>query len=238
MRKAEALVQKLVTETSFDATGALIPEGQIGMFDPARLTGKEPHLFDVTKDRQPVVVEQSALAPTGPNPQTPQQIPPDAVQTAAGVYARPGVILKGEVTRDADQRLADRVQEGDTSEGDLQEELAELRKETAQLRAELEKERQTRETEQRSAIARVATTPSASSMLDDETAPARTASTPDDNDALVAGTVAEVTDGIDQKSDDEIAALRKAEQDREKPRAGVLKALDAEEARRKEQSKG
>lgn len=52
--------------------------------------------------------------------------------------------------------------------------------------------------------------------------------THNDDDALVAGTVAEVTADLGGKTDDELAALRAAEIDREQPRKGVIKAIDAE----------
>lgn len=53
-----------------------------------------------------------------------------------------------------------------------------------------------------------------------------------DDDNLVAGNVSEVTAGLDKKSDEELAQLRAAEEDREKPRSGVLSAIDKEIASR------
>lgn len=50
------------------------------------------------------VVEVSAIAPTGPNPQNPQQIPPGTVQTSAG-YIENGARLVGEVTLPEKQRI-------------------------------------------------------------------------------------------------------------------------------------
>jgi hypothetical protein len=50
------------------------------------------------------VVEVSAIAPTGPNPQLPQQIPTDAVQTPTG-YEQAGATLVGEVTLPEKQRI-------------------------------------------------------------------------------------------------------------------------------------
>ncbi len=50
------------------------------------------------------VVEVSAIAPTGPNPQNPQQIAPDTVQTEAG-YVQNGARLVGEVTLPEKQRI-------------------------------------------------------------------------------------------------------------------------------------
>lgn len=48
-----------------------------------------------------------------------------------------------------------------------------------------------------------------------------------DND-LVEGTVADVTADLGSKTDDQLAAIEAQEKDREKPRSGVLKAIEAE----------
>ena len=50
------------------------------------------------------VVEVAAIAPTGPNPKNPQQIPHDAVQTPSG-YEQAGATLVGEVTMPEKQRI-------------------------------------------------------------------------------------------------------------------------------------
>ena len=50
------------------------------------------------------VVQISAIAPTGPNPQNPQQIAPGTVQTEAG-YVQDGARLVGEVTVPEKQRF-------------------------------------------------------------------------------------------------------------------------------------
>lgn len=108
---AKELVQKLVSEASFDARGVLVPAGQIGMFDPDKLVneaGKEAaHLHDVG-DFVPAVVEIAPIAPTGPNPTQPQQIPPGAVQGPGGEYMIPGKQLVGEVTHPKEERIDDR----------------------------------------------------------------------------------------------------------------------------------
>lgn len=222
------LVQKLVTEDSFDATGSFVPAGRIGAFDPETLTGKEPHLHDVG-DFKPAVVEMSALSPTGPNPTTPQQIPPDALQTAGGGYARAGATLVSEVTQDDDQRFADRQAEkdGKDTEGQMAEALREAREETARVRAENEALRASRETTDRSTLANV-------SMADVMGGAGSTTGNADD--ALVSGTVADVTADLGGKSDADLAKMEAAENDREKPRAGVLKAIEAERESRKANS--
>ena len=197
------LVKKLVTEASFDAMGTLIPAGQVGTFDTARLTGKEPHIHKVP-DVDPVVVEMAAIGPTGPNPTEPQQISPDTVQGPGGGYYRPGVRVAGEVTRDADQRLADRAKEGDTTEGDMVEELRKAEARTAELRAKI--------AEQATGAPQATSTPN--------------------NDTVVEGTVAQVTATLGEKTDAELEALRAAEMDNEKPRKGVIDAIKAEQAKR------
>lgn len=204
-------VQKVALEDSFDANGVLVHAGSIGVFDAERLNGKEP-LADVN-DLPPVaVVEMSPLGPTGPNPVAPQQIPPDARQTVAGGYVAPGRELVGEVTKPQDERLAQIFDTADsTAEGDLAEQLAEAQRELAELRSRDAQRRVAQETGQ------------------DETAN----SGQDDNDNLVAGTVADVTADLGSKTDDELEAIRRAEVDREKPRAGVLNAIKAEQEARK-----
>lgn len=98
-------VQKLVTADSFDARGVLVKAGHIGVFDTDKLNGNEKNLRDVG-DFEPAVVEIAAIAPTGPNPTTPQQLPPDAVQSGAGGgYVAPGRTLVAEVTNPAEDRI-------------------------------------------------------------------------------------------------------------------------------------
>lgn len=98
-----ARVQKITTNGAF-YDGRYIPKGFPVMVDPADLNGSEKNLINV-KDIGPAdVVEMSAVMPTGPNPKSPQQVPPDARQTVEG-HVVPGAILVGEVTADADTRL-------------------------------------------------------------------------------------------------------------------------------------
>jgi hypothetical protein len=206
---AEQLVQKMVTEDSFDARGSFVPAGQIGAFDPSRLNGKEAHLFDASDFPAPVQVEQSATVP--------QQIPPDARQAAGGAYVRPGVTLTAERTPEADERLAGIPESDETVEGDMADALREAREETARLRAELEQTRQSRETAHRVELAGVATT---SAMLDEPAANGQNG-----DDALVEGNIADVTAKITaDTSDADLAALEAAENDRERPRKGASNA--------------
>lgn len=53
------------------------------------------------------------------------------------------------------------------------------------------------------------------------------------DDALVDGTVKEVTADLGSKTDEQLAALAKAENDREQPRKGVITAIEAEQESRK-----
>ncbi|MFL6728055.1 MAG: hypothetical protein ACJ8FS_16305 [Sphingomicrobium sp.] len=175
-------VQKLVTNDSFDAHGVLIPAGHIGTFDEERLNGDEPHLKDVSDALVAVPVEIAAIAPTGPNPRIPQQIPSDAVQGPGGDYLIPGKRLVGEVTN----RQEDRI-------------------DAAGLRE-----------------------PDAEAANDQALQEIMGTGLNSNDDALVAGTVADITAGLGTKTDEELAALRAAEVDREKPRKGVLSAIDDE----------
>lgn len=186
-----AFVQKLVTADSFDAQGVLVPAGHIGTFDDARINGEEEHLHDVG-DFQPARVQISPIAPTGPNPTMPQQIPTDAVQGPGGSYLTPGKVLVAEVTQPQEQR----IDGAGLADADAENE--------------------------------------ATQTINDIMGQAggRGATTGNADDALVAGTVADVTADLGTKTDDELRAIRAAENDREKPRAGVLTAVDAELAAR------
>lgn len=59
------------------------------------------------------VVEMSAIAPTGPNPQNPQQIPNGTVQTPEG-YVQDGARMIGEVTIPEQERRVMIVEDDDT----------------------------------------------------------------------------------------------------------------------------
>lgn len=99
------LVQKLVTENSFDAMGNFVVAGHIGAFEEDNLSGDEKHIKDVG-NFTPAQVEIAPIAPTGQNPKIPQQIPPDAIQDATGLYAQPGgKRLVAEVTDPQEDRI-------------------------------------------------------------------------------------------------------------------------------------
>lgn len=203
-------VQMLAVEDSFDANGVFVPAGQLGSFDPARLNGKEP-LIDAAETPAVAVVQVAPITVTGPNPVAPQQIPPGVHQTAGGAYVGTGTQLVGEVTLPAEVRLEQIMATDNTAEEDLQKKLAAAQAELAQLRSQQAQQRIAAETGQPATA---------------------NASTSNDDDALVAGTVAEITATLGEKTDEQLEALRAAEADREKPRAGVLNAIKEERARR------
>lgn len=180
------LVEKLVTFDSFDDTMTLRKKGELGYFKPENLknsAGEENrHLADVD-GFETAVVQIAPIAPTGPNPTAPQQIPPDARQGPGGGYVMPGKVLVGEVTLPGEDRAA-QVEGADEDK----------------VSKALEK--------------------------------ALGSAVGNDDDALVDGTVAEVTADLGAKSDEELDALEAAEKDREAPRKGVLNAIKAERAKR------
>lgn len=200
-------VQKLVTQDSFDANGVLIPAGHVGTFDEERLNGKEAHLHDISDMPPTVPIEMAAIGPTGPNPKQPQQIPAGAVQGPGGEYLLPGKRLVGEVTDPQTERLDDRGLRDVEAEDKVNETLTDIMGDDASLA-------------DGSIPATVART---------------TAGTTEGNadDALVAGNVSEVTADLGTKTDEQLEAIRAAETDRERPRAGVLNAVDAELEARK-----
>lgn len=206
----------LVTEPSF-LRGAYRYAGETIQLEDNEVKGDETNLKEMNGD-VPVMpaVQIAPLSPTGPNPTQPQQIPPDARQTMAG-YVIPGEArLVGEVTQTEELRTADLIDEDDTSQGDLVEQLRLAREENARLQAERD-----------AALARGEDL-SASAGGDVSS----TSSSGNDDDALVSGTVAEVKAKLADASDADLETLRAAEADREQPRKGVLDAIKAEQSKR------
>lgn len=127
------------------------------------------------------VVQIAAIAPSGPNPTAPQQLPPGAVQTVDG-YAFNGATLVGEVTKaDADRKDVLEADAGDQAK--INEALAAAE---AQAGADLNVSNEGTE-----------------------------------------GTVADVAARASAMDAAELDQLAKAEADREKPRKGVLDAIEA-----------
>lgn len=205
-------VQRVALENSFDANATYVPAGHIGTFEEELLNGKEEHLIDPAELPPPAIVQVAPLGPTGPNPTAPQQIPPDAVQLPGGGYGLPGKRLVGEVTQAAEVRLADIL---DSDEAAVSEALSD-----AGVDQSLDGQRT-------QAIAGTASIPAGNEG-------GRGSTSGNADDALVAGTVADVTKDLGTKSDAELEAIKAAENDREQPRVGVLKAVDAELDSRKQ----
>jgi hypothetical protein len=196
-----AVRQYLVNNPTF-IRGAYHPRGSVVSIDDADVKDGQRNLIAIQGEiADPPAVQVAPVAPTGPNPTAPQQIPPDATQTIRG-YEQPGARLVGEVTVPEKDRIeaAQLLDDGDSTQQELVEKLPPV--------------------ESRAAVAQ-------------RTTRSRTAETgQNDDDALVDGTVDEVTADLGSKSDEELDQLRAAERDREKPRAGVLKAIDKEVASR------
>lgn len=128
-----ALKQYLVIKDAgvFDATGSLRPLGSIATLDSDKVGDNPKHVAEIDGNAPvPVNVQIAAVAPSGPNPVNPQQIPPDAQQTIRG-YEQPGARLVGEVTNDAKIRIeaAELLDDGDDSQGQIVEQLAEAKAE-------------------------------------------------------------------------------------------------------------
>ena len=173
----------LVKHATFTKEGAYLPAGSIARnLDDGAIKATDTNLEKLDGDIPALPnVQVSPIAPTGPNPVNPQQIPPDATQTIAG-YEQPGARLVGEVTKPEEQRIAAALLDDDST-ADTQGEIV----------AQLER-----------------------------------GAGGNDDDALVAGTVAQITSTLGDKSDDELRQLQAAEQDREQPRSGLLRAIDKE----------
>jgi hypothetical protein len=186
----EVLIAKRDT---FTKAGRYVYRGQPISADELDEEGREDVAIDAPEGVDgTAVVEISAIAPTGPNPQNPQQIPNDAHQVPGG-YAMHGAKLVGEVTVPEKQRIEI---VGIDPEDDTQAKVTEALAEADQQGG-------------------------------------RGSTTGNADDSLVDGTVADVTGRItSDTSEEELARLEAAENDREKPRAGVLNALKAERERR------
>ncbi len=123
------------------------------------------------------VVEMSAIAPSGPNPKMPQQIPNGTVQTAEG-YVQSGATLIGEVTIPEQERRVMIVEDDDTQ-----------------------------------------------ALVADALDKAGNADLNISNEGT-EGTVADVSGRVAEMDEAGLTALEAAENDREKPRAGVLSAIE------------
>lgn len=106
----------IATMPTFTKTGKLVERGAVlsedelvAKVDPADAEAEAAHneyegfVEAPSGVEAKAVVQISSIAPTGPNPTAPQQLPPGAAQTVDG-YAINGAVLVGEVTKaDADR---------------------------------------------------------------------------------------------------------------------------------------
>lgn len=187
---------KIARIDTFTKANRFVPRGGVLYEDEIDTDGNTDNVIeadDVTEER--AVVQVSAIAPTGPNPVNPQQIPPDAEQTTEG-YVQLGARLVGEVTVPEKQRIeVVGIDPEDDTQGKVQEALDEAEREGRN--------------------------------------PNAAGNRGNDDDDLVSGTVDDVTGRISaDTSEAELRRLRAAEEDRERPRRGVLSAIDAELDRR------
>ena len=197
------MVQRVALETSFDATGKLVPAGHLGTFDEALIDPeKDQHLVDPSELPPTAMVQIAAIAPTGPNPQAPQQLPPGAVQGPGGGYFTPGKQLVGEVTRTAE----DRIDNAGLADPDLETEVTEALAAIAEKRG-----------------LSVSDVQLAGMGISNAGRTTSTAS----SDASVDGTVADVTADLGGKTDEQLNAMLAAEKDG-KNRTGVTNAIQAE----------
>lgn len=118
------MTKVLAKKDSF-VSGRFVPAGFVVEVPDGLKLGKN---FETLKgDYTPDVIQNAAIAPTGPNPTAPQQIGPDTVQTVEG-YAKPGARVVGEVTRPAEVRIEDQLLDANEgTEGDIDNLLADDR---------------------------------------------------------------------------------------------------------------
>jgi hypothetical protein len=207
MAKAKLLLARIDT---FTKAGRYVPRGMTVSSDEVDFDPKtSDNLTEAPEGAaEGVVIEMSAIAPTGPNPKNPQQIAPGTVQTTDG-YVDRGARLVGEVTLPEKQRIE---VVGIDPESTVQDDVSAALEEADADAAEKERARRA-EAGSGSTTARVE----------------------NDDDALVDGTVADVTARISSDmADADLDRLEAAENDREKPRTGVLSAIEAERTRRTE----
>jgi hypothetical protein len=135
-KKATASSKTLVaTIDTFTKAGRYVPRG--GVLSADEIDYKKGHSRNVTEvsglGAQPVV-EVSAIAPTGPNPQNPQQLSPTGAQSTEG-YVDNGARLVGETTLPEKVRRV-HVVEDDATQSQISEALVDADAERAAAEAE------------------------------------------------------------------------------------------------------
>lgn len=114
------IVQKVTTDLTFGQNGVLVPPGSIINIDVSKGDFNDkntPNLADVGDAVVNVPVAVAPIAPTGPSPIAPQQVPPGVFQTSAGYVAPGGALL----VADGSQAAKDAAASGQTI-GDVEEE--------------------------------------------------------------------------------------------------------------------
>lgn len=246
------IVQKVTTDVTFHE-GRLVPPGTVITLDTSKgdfnfappkfdgSGGNTPNLADPGNALVNVAVPVAPIAPTGPNPTMPQQVPPGAMQTTAG-YAIPGGALlvaegsqaaadagsieeEGPVRRQPSEATGDAMQAAITPQPanpPLGSETV-----TADERRELEELRRFRS----QAVAQGASTLGTGGPAHVENGENSGQTNPPpagfDPEAVIDGTVPEVTKRLDGLTREQLVAVKDAEQDRELPRVGVAAAVDA-----------
>lgn len=115
----------IATMDTFTKGGRFVPRGAPLSADEVDFDKDSPNLTEAPKDfGNQKAIPTSAIAPTGPNPVAPQQIAPGVVQTEAGYFDR-GARVVGDVTKPAKERMVEIVDDGDTTQGDVQAKLDE-----------------------------------------------------------------------------------------------------------------
>lgn len=101
------MTQLIARIDAFTKSGKFVPRGGLVTTDEVDFDAKDDNGAFIKAPsglETLAVVEVSAIAPTGPNPQNPQQIASDAMQTVEG-YVQGGARLVGEVTVPEKQRI-------------------------------------------------------------------------------------------------------------------------------------
>jgi hypothetical protein len=193
-------VQKVTTEPTFTQDGVLVPAGTPIFIDTSKITltaENSTNLADVGSAPINVPVAVAPIAPTGPFPTIPQQVPPGSFQTNAGYADNAGSMLvaAGSVAAPL----------GDTE----RDELLRLRAQVAEM-----------------STGSMATATGDEFMPKRGAALATPAGTFDAN-SLIEGNVPDVTERLGSLTRDQLVQVQAAEDDREVPRVGVKNAIDA-----------
>ena len=224
------LVQKVTTDLSF-IDGVLVPAGTLVNIDPSLVSDR--NLADPGNALVNVAVAVAPIAPTGPNPTMPQQVPPGVFQTPAG-YVTPGgamLVAQGSEAAAEVARTGQQIDDsGDGEDGPRRQ------------RSEVTYDATTAATGFRPSDAPVGDAQGNGiseqeraelielRRLRDEGAFSQQQSGQSgefDANAVISGTVPDVAKRLETLNREQLVAVQAAEDDREQPRAGVKHAIDA-----------